>query len=284
MRIRTCGTGTLSRTAERPDGGMHLLCHELLYITEGKVRFKWRGYACDAEAPAVFILPNSVPHELESLHAESTFHFWELSEPEDFHFTDEQVDQWNLMQSRREMYAKTALASAIPQSLDFVYHLQSTGAALRDANLDEACLLEIRKTFRLIAHVLGMASNDRASGSPSKLQSREAVDLVVNYLDWWYKEDITLEALARAVNLAPSYLVRLFKKHIQMTPFEYLRELRLKAAASYLAGSDMSISTIAQKTGFNSVHYFTRLFKIHYGQSPGEWRKQSNLPEWKEVR
>jgi len=276
MKIRAFGAGRLSRNAEKPGGGMHLLCHELLYVSEGKVRFRWRGNTCEAEAPAVFMLPVSTPHELESMHTESHFRFLEIFDPEDFPFTDAQVDEWNFMQARKGIYSKTVLVASILQSLDFVYHLQSTGAALKDADLGEVCLLEIRKMYRLISHVLGHARrNDLAANERKpKLKTCAAIDLLVDYLDWRYKEDVTLATLAKVVSLDPSYLVRLFKKHMKMTPFEYLRDLRLKAAASYLSGSDLPISAIVLETGFNSIHHFSRLFKIHYGQSPAEWRKQ----------
>ncbi|WP_256758864.1 AraC family transcriptional regulator [Cohnella sp. WQ 127256] len=280
MKIRYCGAGTIARSAESPGGGMHPSSHEILYITGGKVRFKWRGNTCDAEAPAVFILSASTPHELMSLDAEAKFRFLELDELEEFPFTNMQVDDWNFMQARKDIYSRTMLASSIIQSLDFVYHLQSTGLAMQDSHLGEVCLLEISKTYKLIAHILGDPGKGSAEGDRKvKHKSRAAVDLLIDYMDWRYKENVTLETLAEIVALDPSYLVRLFKKHMKMTPFEYLRDLRLKAAASYLSGSDMPISTIVQETGFASVHYFTRLFKASYGQSPAEWRKQLKGPE-----
>ncbi|OUS76373.1 hypothetical protein B1748_11855 [Paenibacillus sp. MY03] len=281
MKIRNCGVGTLSRSAELPGGGMHPSSYEILYITEGKVRFMWRANICEAEAPAVFILAASTPHELESLQAEAKFRFLELDEIEEFPFTDQQVDEWNFMQAHKGIYSKTMLASSILQTLDFVYHLQSTGLAGQDSNLGDVCLLEIRKTYKLIAHMIEDPEKSAGEERKVKHKSRAAVDLLIDYMDWRYKENVTLEALAEVVALDPSYLVRLFKKHMQMTPFEYLRDLRLKAAASYLSGSDLPISAIAQDTGFASVHYFSRIFKAHYGQSPAEWRKHLKGPKGK---
>jgi len=254
---------------------MHPSCHEILYITEGKVRFRWRDNLCEAEAPAVFVLAASTPHGLESVHAESKFRFAEIEEGDDFPLSEKQVDEWNFIQARKGIYSKTLLASSILQSLDFVYHLQATGAARQDSNLEDVCLLEIRKIYKLIAHVLGGTGTGLPAGRrAAKHKSRVAVDLLIDYMDWRYQEEITLETLADLVQLDPSYLVRVFKQHKNTTPFGYLRDLRLKAAASYLSGSDLPISAIVQESGFNSVHYFTRLFKQHYGQSPAEWRKQ----------
>ncbi|MCU6709944.1 AraC family transcriptional regulator [Paenibacillus sp. J5C_2022] len=275
MKIRFCGTGSISQRTEFSSiGGMHRSCHEILYITAGRAVFKWRGNVCEADSPAVFILSASTPHELACSYDGIQFLFIEIDEWGEFPFSEEQVDQWNFKQSRKDVNIKTLEASAILQSIDFVYHLQSTGSALRDSNLTDVCLLEIHKIYRLIAHELEASKGGTLSRElKSRPKSREAVDLLIDYMDWKYKEDVSLEELAKVVYLHPSYLVRLFKKHTNMTPFEYLRDLRLKAAASYLSGSDLSIRDVVQQTGFNSVHYFTRLFTSSYGQSPAEWRK-----------
>ncbi|MBB6670026.1 helix-turn-helix transcriptional regulator [Cohnella nanjingensis] len=275
MRIRLYGTGAISAAEEFPAGGVHLSNYEILHITGGKVRFRWTGKMCEAEAPAVFLISPSTPHELESLVPESKFRFLELADMDESPLTGEEMDDWNFRQSRPGLYAKSLTASAVLQSLEFVHHLYATEAVSGDPNLEEICLLEVRKIYRLIALMLHtVPSRKPAGGLTRKWDAREAADMLIDYMDWRYRETITLETMADWVRLNPSYLVRSFKKHKKMTPFEYLRDLRLKAAVSYLSGSDLPIGAIAEKTGFNSIHYFGRLFKRVYGQSPGEWRKQ----------
>ena len=53
---------------------------------------------------------------------------------------------------------------------------------------------------------------------------------------------------------------------------QYLNKLRLSAAISYLVNTEMGVQQIAEATGFNSIHYFSRLFKRKYGSSPQQWR------------
>lgn len=275
MKIRLYGTGTIAGSDESPGGGIHTAQHEILHITGGKVRFRWTGNVCDAEAPAVFLISPAVPHELESLVPESKYRYFSLADISQPSLTESQVDDWNFMQTRRDTYSKTVLAAAILQSLEFAHHLYATGEATRHHGIEQICELEIRKIYLLIAHALNASSaRHKDIGHTRKRDAKEAVNVLADYMDWRYKENITLEAMADLVRLNPSYLVRAFKKYKQVTPFEYLRDLRLKAAASYLSGSDMPISAIVEKSGFNSVHYFGRLFKQVYGQSPAEWRKQ----------
>ncbi|WP_274362872.1 AraC family transcriptional regulator [Paenibacillus thermotolerans] len=274
MKIRLCRAGSISRSDEAPGGGMHPSLYEILYITSGKVRFRWMTNFCETEAPAVFIMSVSTPHLLESLYAEAKFRFIELADWDNFALTDKQIDQWNFMQTRKELFNEP-LVKLIIQSLDLVYSLQSTGAALQDEHLEEVCLLEIRKTYNLIACILNNFTNGAPSGVLKlKPKPREMAELLIEFMDAHYRDEITLKHLAELVHLHPSYLVRMFKKQTNTTPFDYLRDLRLKAAVRYLSVTEMPISAIVEETGFRSVHYFSRLFKQAFGQSPAEWRKQ----------
>ncbi|WP_379211152.1 helix-turn-helix transcriptional regulator [Paenibacillus sp. GCM10012303] len=78
------------------------------------------------------------------------------------------------------------------------------------------------------------------------------------------------------MTINPSYLVRAFKNEAGVTPMHYLNKLRLSAAVSYLANTEMGIQQIAESTGFNSLHYFSRLFKQKFGCSPSQWREELN--------
>ena len=52
---------------------------------------------------------------------------------------------------------------------------------------------------------------------------------------------------------------------------EFIRTVRLKRAAQYLAQSDTRISEIMYSVGFNSHSYFTKCFREHFGLSPKEY-------------
>jgi len=58
-----------------------------------------------------------------------------------------------------------------------------------------------------------------------------------------------------------------------MSPLGYLQELRMSAAKSLLLMTTMSIQEVTDAVGYQSIHYFSRLFKKKYGKSPTQWRK-----------
>jgi len=288
LKISICAAGNHHRDNLSLAGGVHPSKYEMLSIISGKARFFWNGRSCLVEAPALFLLAPSIPHQLESISPEIKYRFLEIIQVESPPLTDEQFDAWNDMQGQQGLYAKTVLASAILESFDWIYHFHMTGEARQYPDLEQACLLEVQKIYRLAAYLLssnGFASSENANTAsvetssakgpmPLILHTEEIIERLIHFMEWRYKEEITLAALAELVHLNPSYLIRLFKKQMNVTPFDYLRDLRLKAAISLLSGSMLSVQEIAHETGFGSVHYFCRLFKRSYGSSPAEWRKQ----------
>jgi AraC-like DNA-binding protein len=275
LKIRICNTITISKSAVSPSGGIHADNFEILHLNKGSAKFQWAGNSCEVEAPAIFLISPSTPHLLESLGAELSCCFIELIEVGDDLFTPHNVDRWNLMQSQNIKAASALFTSTIEQSLDFINHLYLTGAAKQHKELEEVCLIEVQKIFKLITHILHFTSNQAPSTVQKiKWSAHEAVEILIDYMEWRYKDNITLKMLSDLVHLNPSYLIRVFKQHTNHTPFEYLQNLRMKAAVSYLTKSNLPLRTIVEETGFNSIHYFCRLFKKIYGDSPVHWRNQ----------
>ncbi|MFC5402523.1 AraC family transcriptional regulator [Cohnella soli] len=274
MKIRTCNTVTINKS-NTALGGIHVDSFEILYITKGRARFQWAHNSSEVEAPAIFLISPSTPHSLDSAGAEMSCCFLELSELNDPFFTTYNVDRWNLMQSQKVNASHPLFISSIQQSFDLIYQLFFTKMAKQHEELEQVCVLEVQKIFKLIAHILLSTSNQgNMDGQKKKWTSLETVEILINYMEWRYSDEITLEMLSDLVHLNPSYLIRVFKEHTHCTPFEYLQTLRMKAAVSYLTRSDLPLKSIVEKTGFNSIHYFSRLFKKMYGDSPIHWRDQ----------
>ena len=102
--------------------------------------------------------------------------------------------------------------------------------------------------------------------------SVEKLNHVLNYIETHLSEDISVEELASIVHFHPNYFIRFFKKHLGTSPIHYINRIRLEKAKNLLGISDMAISEIADKIGFNDLFYFSRKFKSHTGFSPSEFR------------
>ncbi len=84
----------------------------------------------------------------------------------------------------------------------------------------------------------------------------------------------TIEDLALQVNMSRSHLTREFKRYMGVAPGQYMRVLCLNRARHYLRATPDSISSIAARLHFSSIHTFSIFFKRHTGMSPQEYRRQ----------
>ena len=81
-----------------------------------------------------------------------------------------------------------------------------------------------------------------------------------------------LHQLATDSNVGYSYFRKMFKKYVGISPHQYHLELKLIRARELILTSDKSIKEISYELGFQSIHYFSRLFKSKLGMSPSELR------------
>lgn len=101
------------------------------------------------------------------------------------------------------------------------------------------------------------------------------IESILLYIAQNYAQNITLDEMAKTVNLSPTYLSRKLKKATGTTFKEYLNYVRIKRASQALLTTDDSITKIAMDCGFNSSNYFKDLFRKINGISPRAFRKQA---------
>jgi transcriptional regulator GlxA family with amidase domain len=80
--------------------------------------------------------------------------------------------------------------------------------------------------------------------------------------------------LAHRVGTNQARLGREFQTHLGMSTFEYLREQRLVRAQELLATTGLQIQQIAGAVGFKRGGDFTTAFRLRFGMTPREYRKQ----------
>lgn len=100
------------------------------------------------------------------------------------------------------------------------------------------------------------------------------ISAVFEYIGEHFRENITLEELARLVSLSPHYLCKCFKKVTGRTIFEYIEQMRIQYSCYLLGTTKDSVMEIALRSGFNTVSYFNRVFKKYCGNTPKEYQKQ----------
>ena len=86
--------------------------------------------------------------------------------------------------------------------------------------------------------------------------------------------DLSVEALARRVNLCARQFNRRFKDEFKSTPAAFVLRLRLEEARSRLTNPGSSIESIASSVGFQDSDSFRRAFVQRFGVAPGQYRSR----------
>ena len=99
----------------------------------------------------------------------------------------------------------------------------------------------------------------------------------IEYLSSRLDEAVTIEDMAAQVGMSRAVLHRKFKQATTMSPIQFVKSMRLNAAAMKIAGG-MNVNEAAMEVGYVSSSQFSREFKRMYGQSPRQWRYSRQLP------
>lgn len=102
----------------------------------------------------------------------------------------------------------------------------------------------------------------------------ERLQPAVQYINKHFKESIKLSQLADLCCMSPNYFHKIFTKLLNTTPNNYIALLRMNTSLQLLACDIYTTKEIAYELGFTDDAYFCRVFKKHYGITPGEYRKR----------
>lgn len=131
------------------------------------------------------------------------------------------------------------------------------------------CLLEV------VLIRLGRQENLSASDDDYDSRPSRECEFIRRYIDNHFKENLTLDHLARLAHLNKYYLSHSFRKEFGTSPINYLISRRVEESRFLLRKTDYSLSLIAEILGFSSLSYFSQCFHRIEGISPTEYRKQN---------
>ena len=87
-----------------------------------------------------------------------------------------------------------------------------------------------------------------------------------------YTAEISLDDIADAISLSKSECCRFFKKHMDMTIFDYILYYKIQKSLPMLS-KDQSITDTALSVGFSSTSYYTQIFKRYMNCTPLQYKK-----------
>ncbi|MFG6358282.1 MAG: AraC family transcriptional regulator [Acetatifactor sp.] len=109
-----------------------------------------------------------------------------------------------------------------------------------------------------------------------KAHSDYRIDLIkkiIEHIREHYDGSISLRDLAAQFHMSEGHLCRFFKSMTRMSPVEYINFYRVSMSMELLRQTDLEISDIAMRTGFNNISYYNRLFRRYMHMTPTQYRE-----------
>jgi AraC-like DNA-binding protein len=103
------------------------------------------------------------------------------------------------------------------------------------------------------------------------IRLKQIVENVIISLEQTYMKEISVESCAEMHGMHSSTLSKIFKKVTGVTFLDFLTDLRLTKAKELLANTNLRISDIAERVGYQ-ITYFNRVFKKYENMTPGQYR------------
>ena len=112
--------------------------------------------------------------------------------------------------------------------------------------------------------------------SITKEKATKDCEVIREYIDQHFTENITLDVLAEVSHMNKYYLVHSFTNNYGCSPINYLNEKKIDESKIMLEKTNYSIAEIAKRIGFSSQSYFSQSFKKHTYMTPNEYRRSTN--------
>lgn len=111
------------------------------------------------------------------------------------------------------------------------------------------------------------------SGTAVSTQIPESIAKAKEYMTEHYQENISLDDLSALLHMNKFHFLRVFKRHVGMTPNEFLIQTRLNKAKGFLRTTGNTVTQISVMVGIPNTSHFINLFKKHEETTPAAYRQ-----------
>ncbi len=185
-----------------------------------------------------------------------------------WHYFDQFQKDYPLVQLKRQYFITQAgnlyCAASVNSLADLTIHFIQRLYGKEIANhVERHFSHEIRRAYE-------------ASGFFEQELSRHPDEEITQIQIWlqdnFYRE-IIMSQLANKFGMSTRTLNRRFKAALGISPLDFLQTVRINVAKDLLKTSNLSISEIADKVGYQDTGFFTSLFKKHLAVNPAAYRE-----------
>lgn len=127
---------------------------------------------------------------------------------------------------------------------------------------------------RAYASRLAAGCLEEGESKSSLNNNKEITSKIKKYIDEHLSYSITRQEIAECVFLNKDYVSRIFKEETGMSIVDYIIKKKIYVACELLSTTKLSVSKVAECTGYTHMPYFSKIFKKETGMTPNEYRSR----------
>lgn len=135
-------------------------------------------------------------------------------------------------------------------------------------------MIRIHLELLLIELIRGMKEYEtvaKTSTSIKEYNSEEKLQIIKNYLHDNIRNRLTLDNVSHDTLLSKSSLQKLFQDGMGTSVMDYFKEIKVAEAKTLIREGNHNFTEISAILGYQSIHYFSRMFKKHVDMTPSEY-------------
>ena len=245
----------------------HHIEYEILYIDKGSVEFGFEESVTVVHEGNVIFMHPGIHHYVKKIE-NTDYHYYSMvfdssvlgNQGEPIRNTLDSIRVSRFIELPEEILIKFRDATVLSNEESFGYEL-----------FVKSVLLDIISYVLFTFQYVEISDYLRTE----KGNTVNAIDVTLDYIRDHYRENIALDDVLKITTYSKSHFIRLFKKNMGMNLTDYINKYRIEKSCLDLIYTSKNVTEIATENGFNTVQYFSKIFKNYMGCTPKHYQRNS---------
>lgn len=241
--------------------------HELFYLESGSVTFIINHEEIELEAGNALFIQAETTHYLKKNN--NNFHYYCMIFAENALGSSDDIN--------RRLFANIKIYRLLSLS-DEIINRMKKACELNNKTVFGKAFIYRAVLFDLITDIITTNQFISVGYNSSFLKAKKiaSIEAVTQYIEDHYSEIISMDDLLELTNYSRSHFIRLFKQQKGMNITDYINKFRIDKCCDDLLYTEKNITQIAMENGFNTLQYFTKVFKDYMKTTPKQFQKLNN--------
>ena len=265
---------SFTKTPEHSTKGYHQHNSlQIVMIEKGEVEFMVNCILHKVESGAVIMFGSDLPHGVATfsenikatlLHIPYKSLYWCNDVPE--------------LHSQAEFIKKSRQGYLFSSSTLIKKIIRICNKLKKAEGFQRICyLFEVLHLLKNENNVKNLVADMEATTEMKTSIQQNSVERTFDYLYTHFQEEFRLEDVAAYASQNPAALCRAFKRRSGYTIFQFVNRLRIEKACQLLKNTELSVTEISFRVGFNTFSHFNTQFRKIIDLSPSAYRSKSNI-------